>query len=285
MQCSQDDESASTPAQRCRDSACSENDNSTPSLGWFKSGTERTPLRPLIGIPCQGNLRAKYSRFCVGQSYCRAVEMGGGIPVLLPLLDNETALEAYGRLDGLLLAGGGDVQTGHFGEERRARLSSVDAPRDRVELLLAGKAAEDGLPVLAICRGLQLLNVAWGGTLYQDILAQIPHALRHNFHPDHARNYLGHQVSIATGTLLAELVGAGGMGVNSFHHQAAKDVAPGLLVSATSPDGVIEALEASGTSFVLGVQWHPEELMEGAPRMKRLFEAFIGAAAASCHRR
>jgi putative glutamine amidotransferase len=159
----------------------------------------------------------------------------------------------------------------------------VDASRDRVELLLARKAAEDNLPLLAICRGVQVLNVAWGGTLYQDVPTQIPNALRHNFHPDHARNHLGHEVSIVAGTLLAELLGEARLGVNSFHHQAARDVAPGLRVSATSPDGVIEALEAPDKRFVLGVQWHPEELVGDDRRMKRLFDAFVSAAACGGH--
>ncbi len=239
-------------------------------------------MRPLIGVPCQGNLRSRYRRYCVGQSYCRALQVAGGAPVLLPLLDDETLLAAYQRLDGLLLAGGGDIAPHHFGEVRQAKLSSVDPPRDRVELLLARQAVSDDLPLLAICRGHQVLNVALGGTLYQDIVTQTPQALRHNFHPEYPYNYLGHEVRIEPGTHLADILGAGRLGVNSFHHQSAKDVARGFRVTASAPDGVVEAIEARDKRFVIGVQWHPEELVADDPRMKHLFEAFVSEACRFC---
>jgi putative glutamine amidotransferase len=141
-------------------------------------------MRPLIGIPCAGNLRSKYRRYCAGKRYCHVVEMAGGAPVLLPLLKNETLLDLYQRLDGLLLVGGGDIAPRHFGEVRQVRLISVDPPRDRAELELIRRAVGDDLPLLAICRGVQVLNVALGGTLYQDIATQLPSALRHNFRFD-----------------------------------------------------------------------------------------------------
>ncbi|MGQ9492995.1 MAG: gamma-glutamyl-gamma-aminobutyrate hydrolase family protein [Anaerolineae bacterium] len=233
-------------------------------------------MRPLIGIPCQGNLRSKYPRFCVGQSYCYALEAVGGASVLIPLLDDEEVLlDIYQRLDGLLLAGGGDIAPRHFGQERLARLGEVDHPRDRVELLLVRRAVEDDLPLLAICRGIQMLNVALGGTLYQDIPSQISHALCHNFHPDHPRNYLGHEVAVREGTRLADILGVNQVHVNSFHHQSVHNVAAPLMVTATAPDDVIEAVEAPNRRFVLGVQWHPEDLVRDDPKMKRLFAVFV----------
>ncbi len=232
-------------------------------------------MRPAIGIPCQGNLRSRYRRFCAGQSYCRAVQLAGGTPVLLPLLDSETVLDAYLRLDGLLLAGGGDVAPHHYGEVRQTKLTSVDPPRDRVELWLARQAMTDDLPLLAICRGMQVLNVAMKGTLYQDIATQLPHALCHNFRFERSRKHLGHEVRIEPGTQLADILGAQSLGVNSFHHQAVKSMTESLHLSATAPDGVIEALEANDKRFVVAVQWHPEELIEDAPGMRRLFEAFV----------
>lgn len=239
-------------------------------------------MRPLIGVPCGGKLRSKYRRFCMGKSYCRALHVAGGAPVLLPLLDGDEALlDIYQRLDGLLLAGGGDIAPHHFGETRFARLRRVDPPRDRAELLLARQAVKDDLPVLAICRGIQVLNVASGGTLYQDISVQIPHALRHDFHPEHSRNYLGHEVCTQPGTRLAGILGGERFGVNSFHHQSIKGVAPGLQVTAYAPDGVIEAVEAQGNRFVIGVQWHPEDLIDDNPRMRQLFEAFSEEARAT----
>jgi putative glutamine amidotransferase len=231
-------------------------------------------MRPVIGIPCQGNLRSRYRRFCTGQSYCRAVQLAGGTPILLPLLDDNTVLDAYLRLDGLLLAGGGDLAPRHYGEARQTNLTSVDPPRDRIELWLARQAMTDDLPLLAICRGIQVLNVAMGGTLYQDIATQLPRALRHNFRLERPRNYLAHEVRITPGTHLQDILGVQQLRVNSFHHQAVKRVAEDLQVTATAPDGVIEGLQAYDKRFVVAVQWHPEELIEDAPGMKRLFEAF-----------
>jgi putative glutamine amidotransferase len=235
-------------------------------------------VRPLIGVPCAGNLRSRYRRYCVGKRYCHALEMAGGAPVLLPLLDDGTLLDIYQRLDGLLLVGGGDVDPRSFGEVRQARLSGVDRPRDRAELCLTRRAIRDDLPLLAICRGLQVLNVALGGTLYQDIPRDLPDALEHNLRFGHPRNYLGHEVLITPGSGLAEVLGAERLDVNSLHHQAAKDVAPNLRIAACAPDGVVEGLEAPQNTFVVGVQWHPEELTEDDARMQRLFEAFVSQA-------
>jgi putative glutamine amidotransferase len=241
-------------------------------------------MRPLIGIPCSGNVRShtNYRRFAVGQSYCRALELGGGAPILIPLLEDEQALRAiYTRLDGLLLAGGGDIEPYHFGQKRLAKLGDVDRARDHVELLLARQAFEDDLPTLAICRGIQLLAVALGGTLIQDIPAQVPGALRHNFRPDHPRNHLGHEVVAERGSHLADVLGAERTGVNSFHHQSVLDVPPTLHVTAHAPDGVVEAVEAPSKRFMLGVQWHPEDLVGDDPKMMHLFTSLVEVAAAS----
>jgi putative glutamine amidotransferase len=241
-------------------------------------------MRPLIGIPCAGNVTSStgYRRFAVGQSYCRAVHMAGAAPVLIPLLDDEQALaDIYNRLDGLLLAGGGDIEAHHFGQTRQAKLSGVDRPRDRAELWLIRRAFQDDLPVLGICRGVQMLTVALGGTLVQDISTQIPSALRHDFHAGHARNYLGHEISVEARTRLEDILGTRQTGVNSLHHQSVQDVPAVLRVTAHAPDGVVEAVEAPGKRFVLGVQWHPEELVVDDPTMTRLFKALVEAATAS----
>ena len=243
-------------------------------------------MQPLIGIPCAGNVRShtNYRRFAVGQSYCRALALAGGAPILIPLLEDGRALQAiYDRLDGLLLAGGGDIEPRHFGQKRLARLGSVDRPRDQSELWLTRRAFDDDLPVLAICRGVQMLAVALGGTLVQDISAQVPSALRHDFHGGHPRNYLGHEVIVEHGTRLADILGAERTRVNSLHHQSVRDVPPALQVAARAPDGVVEAVEAPAKRFVLGVQWHPEELVGDDPGMARLFKTLIEAAGASRH--
>lgn len=235
-------------------------------------------MRPLIGVPCHSNRRRlrHQSRFCALQRYCHALEVTGGAPILVPLLhDDEALVEICEKLDGLLLAGGGDIAPHRYGQVRSAHLVSVDPPRDRVELLLARHAVNRDLPTLGICRGLQMLNVALGGTLYQDISTQIPDALRHNFHPEYPPTYLGHDVVVERGTRLASIVGAGRLAVNSFHRQSVANVAPGLAVAASAPDGVIEALEAPDRRFLMAVQWHPEHLIDDQVRMRWLLEAFV----------
>jgi putative glutamine amidotransferase len=133
------------------------------------------------------------------------------------------------------------------------------------------------VPLLAICRGIQVLNVALGGTLYQDLQAQAPEAERHSWSPGYPRDYIAHAVSIGPQTRLARIVGADPLPVNSFHHQAIKDVAPGLTVTARAPDQIIEAVEANGQAFVVGVQWHPEGLARDDVRAQRLFDAQVKA--------
>jgi putative glutamine amidotransferase len=131
--------------------------------------------------------------------------------------------------------------------------------------------------LLAICRGIQLLNVALGGSLYQDIAAQIPGAERHDWYPGYPRNRLSHEVAVTPQTRLAALLGDGSLRVNSLHHQALKEVPPGLTVVARAPDGIVEAVEIADHPFALGVQWHPEELAEGDIRAQRLFDALVEA--------
>ena len=154
----------------------------------------------------------------------------------------------------------------------------IDEARDAVELTLARWALADGLPVFGICRGIQVLNVAAGGTLYQDIASQVPGSLKHDYWPGHPRNLLTHQVTVNNDSHLAAILSGAEVAVNSLHHQAVKDLAPNFMVVARSPDGLIEAIEGHGHPFALGVQWHPEGLVEDAPPMRRLFEEFVSAA-------
>jgi len=238
-------------------------------------------MRPLIGIPCQGNLRSKHPRFCTGKRYCHALHLAGAAPVLLPLHDDHAALlEMLSRLDGLLLSGGGDVAPHRFGETEAAPLRSVDPPRDEMELWLVRQAVESDLPMLAICRGMQVLNVALGGTLYQDIKTQLPEALRHDFYAEYPRTHRGHSLDVVPESYLGRILGCDTLDVNSFHHQCLKEVAPALRVTARAPDGVIEGVELPDNRFSIGVQWHPEELVDTDPRMKGLFEALVEAAEA-----
>ncbi|MFQ5814795.1 MAG: gamma-glutamyl-gamma-aminobutyrate hydrolase family protein [Anaerolineae bacterium] len=209
-----------------------------------------------------------------------AVATAGGAPVLIPLNLDEGALRAiYERLNGLLLAGGEDVHPRRYGEAIHEKCGQSDEARDAVELTLARWALAEGLPVLGLCRGIQVLNVAAGGTLYQDIASQVAGSLKHDCWPDYPRNYLAHQVTVNDDSLMAAVLGHRRIGVNSTHHQAVKDLAPRFRVVARATDGVIDAIEGhDGVPFILGVQWHPEELVEDAPPMRRLFEDFVSAA-------
>jgi len=236
-------------------------------------------MRPLIAIPCQGNLRSRYPRFCAGKRYCYALHLAGAAPVLLPLhSDHSALLEMMSRLDGLLLSGGGDVAPHRFGETQAVPLRSVDPPRDEMELWLVRQAVECDLPLLAICRGIQVLNVALGGTLYQDIKIQLPEALRHDLSGDYPRTHRGHALQVAPESRLGRILGCNTLDVNSFHHQCLKQVAPGMQVTARAPDGVIEGVELADGRFMIGVQWHPEDLIDTDFRMRNLFEAFVEAA-------
>jgi len=237
-------------------------------------------MPPLIGITC-APLAPSGSRapgFRQNRSYARAVAAAGGLPVLVPLLDDEAILRAlYGRLDGVLLPGGGDVNPAHYGQTPRpdSGLDGVDDLLDRVELALARWALAESKPLLGICRGQQTLNVAAGGTLYQDIQAQIAGAALHQ-HPN-ARDALIHPIAVAPESRLAAVLGATDLHVNSIHHQAVAEVAPGFQAVACAPDDVIEGIEHGEHPFALAVQFHPEELVPGHQPSARLFAAFVAA--------
>ena len=240
-------------------------------------GITTTNLKALPGIPA-----GVPDSWVMSQRFIFAPTMAGGVPWLIPLLEHEEDLRPiYERLDGILIPGGADVDPSMYGEARHEKCEVSDSPRDRVELQLIRWALEDGKPVLGICRGIQLINLAAGGTLYQDLGAQLAGSSKHDYFPGQgfARDQLTHDVVIEEGSKLASIYGAGRLRVNSMHHQAVKDLAPGLVTTAVAPDGVVEALESSDEQFVLGVQWHPESLTDRDPRMHRLLSGFVQAAA------
>jgi putative glutamine amidotransferase len=236
--------------------------------------------RPLIGVtghrPAgdpgpRGTVAAK-------EAYLAAVLAAGGLPVVLAPVDSEEQVEAVlDAVDGLLFTGGQDVEPARFGQPLLNQTVKTEPDRDAFELpLIRGAIARD-LPVLAVCRGCQVLNVALGGSLWQDLPAQRPGGLPHR--QDGPRSAVTHAVRVQPGSLLARVVGdEQTLLTNTFHHQAARDVPEGLAVSATAADGTVEALEAPHKSFVLGVQWHPEDLVPARSAHRRLFQALVDAA-------
>ena len=212
-------------------------------------------------------------------SYFDAVAEAGGVPVMLPLSDDPDALaRALDAVDGLVVTGGQDVDPARYGEEgpeAAALCGELCRERDAMEALLVPAALERDLPLLGICRGLQALNVVLGGTLWQDLPKQLPSEVEHHGRAPYENPV--HTVDVLAGTPLAACVGAGALPVNSFHHQALRDVAPGLEVMATAPDGVVEAVWRPDSRFCWAVQWHPEFSHAVDEPSRRIFSALVGA--------
>ncbi len=237
-------------------------------------------FRPVIGIPTRSIVDAsigfRYSG--IPLTYSSAVERAGGAPILIPLhLSAETLEAIYARIDAVLLAGGVDVHPKEFGEEVMPYCGEIDTARDEMELRVARWALADGHPIFGICRGIQMLNVAAGGSLYQDIPSQLETEQIHSYRQGDPFNLRAHSVELEPNSRLARWIGAPVLEVNSLHHQALKQIAPGLRVIARAPDGVVEAVESEDERFRVGVQWHPE-LLEDDARMAKLFEAFVASA-------
>ena len=241
--------------------------------------------KPLIGLSC--TLRQdsdKMPFYGVGVPYIHALESAGGLPVLVPPnLDNETLHALYERLDGVLLIGGGDVDPAIYGlnGDDGVELRSVDHYRDAAEIALSRWAAADDKPLLGICRGVQVMNVAFGGTLYRDLKTEVQDSLDHDLDGIGQRRIEGHTVTLSAGSTLAELIGSTEVPVNSMHHQAIAILSPELTPVAVASDGIVEGVELKGARFFVGVQWHPEELYTYSDAMKRLFEGFVVQAAKS----
>ncbi|MHB1127406.1 MAG: gamma-glutamyl-gamma-aminobutyrate hydrolase family protein [Bacillota bacterium] len=228
--------------------------------------------KPLIGITC--NQDHETDRTYIGEAYLRAVEAAGGIAVLLPL--REAPAGRYCRLvDGLLLSGGVDLDPFWFGEDPMPGLGKICPDRDAAEIALTREALTADKPLLAVCRGLQVVNVAAGGTIYQDLRGQVQNAYKHT--QEAPRWYPTHGVEVLPDSKLSAVMGPGTR-VNSFHHQAIKDVAPGFRITARAGDGVIEAIESERHRFILGVQWHPEDMFVRDSRQLKLFRMLVAAA-------
>ncbi|MEA4811797.1 MAG: gamma-glutamyl-gamma-aminobutyrate hydrolase family protein [Anaerolineaceae bacterium] len=211
------------------------------------------------------------------KTYSQAILRAGGLPLIVsPNLPEEDLPDLIELGDGFMLCGGGDLEPDLYGGQCRVNLGGVDQERDTFEIMFLRAVLGTEKPLLAICRGIQLMNAALGGTLYGDIAAQLPCALKHDFYPRFRRDKVAHELEVLPGSLLAESLGKTNTGANSLHHQALDRLGKGLIVNAKAPDGIIEGVEMPKKPFVLGVQWHPE-CMPDSPEMNSLFRAFLAA--------
>ena len=239
---------------------------------------------PLIGISTMDDHDAAgihAPRFSMNQSYSKAVMAAGGVPVLIPHQEETEALRRiYEVLDGLLLPGGLDVHPKYYGQDPHPALDPVDVGLDVAETTMIPWALEDDMPIFGICRGEQVLNVVMGGTLVQDIYTEYPTTIDHReSFKRKIRDFLAHDIAIDPNSRLRELVEADRVWVNTSHHQSIDKVAPGLVATAWSPDGIIEAVESPEHHFVLAVQCHPEEMWRKHTWARNLFDTFVKAAA------
>ena len=230
--------------------------------------------RPVVGITLGDGDRPGYHG--MREDYARSVERSGAIPVVLPSQRPEDAAAVLDRLDGLLLSGGIDVDPALYGRVPHPKLGRVDRRRDDFELALTREALARDLPILAICRGHQVLNVATGGTLVQDIPSEWKGAVTHDAPGRRTRR--SHAIDVVPASRLGAILGGGQLSVNSFHHQAIDELGEGLVLSARSPnDGLIEGVELPERTFVVGVQWHPESFWKEPRSFQGLFDAHTAA--------
>ncbi|WP_278673933.1 gamma-glutamyl-gamma-aminobutyrate hydrolase family protein [Acidaminococcus fermentans] len=244
-------------------------------------------MKPLIGLTCNYDIDDSIGLnsltgtagqdwdFLAGD-YVYAVEKAGGIPVILPRLENEKILLPFlEQLDGMILTGGHDVDPRRYGSRISGKCGRIVPNRDTMDFMLARYAYERKLPLLGVCRGIQVLGAFLGGSLYQDVESEGPFC--HHFMDNSPREYPVHKNILEPGSLLYQIFGKTEIEVNSFHHQALKAVGPDAKVTAYSEDGLIEAIEAAGGNpFTLAVQWHPEMMFTSAEQQK-IFQAFIRA--------
>ena len=232
--------------------------------------------RPVVGITTYGRVErptpnAHYPAFyTVPVSYVAAVRKAGAVPVLIPPGET-TGLDWLDRLDGMVIAGGTDVDPDRYGAQRQAVVLDPDPERDESEIALTEELLARDVPTLFVCRGMQVLNVTLGGTLYP----HIPDLGRGDIHRDDEGLWIKHDIAVESGSLLARAMGTTKVSTVSGHHQAVKRVAEGLTVTATAPDGLIEAVEVADRTWMVGVQWHPEVTAPGDQTQQGLFDTLV----------
>jgi len=231
-------------------------------------------MRPVIGlVPLYDDEKDSYWML---PGYMKVLEECGAFPIMLPLTSDKDELEEGLELcDGILFTGGHDVDPKVYGEEAKPECGVSCALRDSMEGYLLDRCIEDNKPFLGICRGIQFINAHLGGSLYQDLPTEYDSKVEHHMSPPY--DIAIHKVKVLDGTLLAKILGAGEIGVNSYHHQAVKSLADGLTKMAVSEDGLIEAVEVKNQTFAVGIQWHPEFSYKKNENSKKLIMAFVNA--------
>lgn len=228
-------------------------------------------MKTKIGIVICG---LENNRQYVTDAYVQAIKSVGGLPILLPMVKSKAVISEYVSLcDGFLFCGGGDITPLLFGQEPTNGIGRTDITLDLFQIRLMRQALESEKPVLAICRGMQVLNVACGGTIYQD-LNEIDSDTINHMQTSLSRKDISHKVSFASKSHIHRILGPFAY-TNSFHHQAIDRIGKNLIVTGTTGDDIVEAIEMPSHSFVLGVQWHPENMLDSAPNMKQLFFALV----------
>ena len=228
---------------------------------------------PVIGITCSFNECKQLNT--LGANYTRAVLLAGGTPVILPNLPPEQVPALLRGIHGVILSGGGDIDPQYLGEDPHPAISGVEPERDAFELALVRQSLALNLPLLGICRGIQVLALAMGGNVLQHLERDTPGRIQHM--QSAPRSHASHRVIIQEESILSSLVGEGEMRVNSFHHQAVRGVPPGFRISALAPDGVIEAIENPNFPFALGLQWHLEAQVNTCSKNLRILQKFLAA--------
>jgi putative glutamine amidotransferase len=234
-------------------------------------------MKPLIGLTTFYENKPRRDQTSISNNYINSVINAGGLPIILPITNDAMDIDRYvNMLDGILFTGGEDVSPLFYGENPLKQVTYISTDRDTHEIAMFKRAYENNIPILGICRGIQLINVALGGTLYQDIDVQIGGALGHG-PMENPVNELYHVVNIQKHSKLYDVFQTEALKVNSFHHQSIKDLGADLIVTALSTDGIIEGVENCQKNFVVGVQWHPEDLTSRYPLFLKLFQGFIAA--------
>ncbi len=234
-------------------------------------------MKPIIGITTFWQNKPRESYDSVSHNYIKSVYLAGGIPVLIPLVEDEKIVNNYLKsVDGIILSGGEDVSPLMYGENPTEKVQLICEQRDKFEKELFLEALRLNKPVLGICRGLQVMNVALGGTLYQDINTQIENSVGH-YPKNTPANNLYHQIKIDKESILFDIFDEEKISVNSFHHQSIKKIGNGLKETAWAVEGVVEGIEHISKDFAVGVQWHPEDLAMKYPEFSNLFKALVQA--------